>query len=218
MSDVDEARARIVKSKRAPRRAHRCAVCQHVERTRIEYLLAGGISARIVGERFGVHRMAVWRHWTTHVSPEAKAALFVGPAELQKVAERAAEEGRGVFDYLAILRGVLTKQLLAHAEVQDWAGVNALTKNFIRVNHEIASISGELARTSPISITNNLIINSPFATDLIALFLDTVRAHPEIRVSFLASLDRLYSQYSGAAPPPAPGRLINAHAEAVAHA
>ena len=59
----------------------KCEVCQHLERARIELLLAGGASAKSVAVKFKTNYYAVWRHWRKHVSDERRAALALGPVQ-----------------------------------------------------------------------------------------------------------------------------------------
>ncbi|GLR91362.1 hypothetical protein [Bradyrhizobium iriomotense] len=53
---------------------HRCQVCRHPERWRVELLRAGGASLDALADKFSLDRDAIWRHWTKHVSPEMKAS------------------------------------------------------------------------------------------------------------------------------------------------
>ena len=65
-------------------------------------------------------RDAVHRHWTLHVTPEAKANYLCGPAQLSQLAEKAAHEGDSVLDHLRMVRTVLTAQLAAMSEARLW--------------------------------------------------------------------------------------------------
>jgi hypothetical protein len=94
----------------------RCQVCRHDERWRIELLRAGGASLDSLAAKFGVDRVAIWRHWRDHVTDQAKAGYLCGPAGLATLGERAAIEGDSVLDYLRLCRTVLTSQLSAMTE------------------------------------------------------------------------------------------------------
>src|SRR3954470_18525143 len=80
----------------------RCQVCRHDERWRIELLRAGGASLDAVAAKFDISRDSLHRHWTLHVTDEAKASYLCGPAELEKLGEKAALEGDSVLDYLRL--------------------------------------------------------------------------------------------------------------------
>jgi len=107
---------------RKPRRPN-CQVCRHPERWRIELLKAGGASIDALSAKFGIERVAIWRHWTKHVTDEAKAGFLCGPAQLAELGEKAAAEGDSVLDHLRMVRTVLTSQLTAMNEAGDGRGV-----------------------------------------------------------------------------------------------
>ena len=52
-------------------RTGRCQGCNHVERARIERLLAAGASVKGTARKFDIDYHALRRHWINHVSPEA---------------------------------------------------------------------------------------------------------------------------------------------------
>jgi hypothetical protein len=102
--------------KRRPDRPAQCGLCSHPERVRIEALRAGGVSLRLLERQFAVSKDIVSRHFRAHVSPERKAELICGPAKVEQLANAAADESRGLLDYLQITRTVLFNQFLAAAE------------------------------------------------------------------------------------------------------
>src|SRR5215471_12809266 len=57
-----------------PRRSgHRegtCKTCLHPERTRIDYLIATGVSLKPLASRFGLKPSSLYNHSKKHVSPE----------------------------------------------------------------------------------------------------------------------------------------------------
>jgi hypothetical protein len=77
----------------------RCTVCTHIERVRIELMLAGGAGHRAIGRKYGLTHYAVGRHWSGHVTEERKAALVLGPVQRQALAARVAEESESVLDH-----------------------------------------------------------------------------------------------------------------------
>jgi hypothetical protein len=56
---------------------HRCQVCRHPERWRLELLRAGGASLDSLAEKFNVDRDEIWRHWQNHVTTEKRAIYAV---------------------------------------------------------------------------------------------------------------------------------------------
>ena len=49
-----------------------CAVCQHPERGRIDYLIASGASMQSLGEQFGLAKQRLSSHYQKHVSDRFK--------------------------------------------------------------------------------------------------------------------------------------------------
>jgi hypothetical protein len=59
-------------------RTGRCQGCNHLERMRIERLLAAGASIKGAARKFAIDYHALRRHWRNHVSAEARAAHIAG--------------------------------------------------------------------------------------------------------------------------------------------
>jgi hypothetical protein len=59
-------------------RTGRCQACNHLERARIERLLAAGGSIKGAARKFGIDYHALRRHWRNHVSAEARATYIAG--------------------------------------------------------------------------------------------------------------------------------------------
>ena len=112
--------------KRRPDRPAQCGCCAHPERARVEALRAGGVSLRVLASQFTLSKDVISRHFNKHVSPQRRAELIAGPAAIEKLANAAADEFRGLLDYLRITRGVLFNQFLAAAEAGDRNGVAGL--------------------------------------------------------------------------------------------
>jgi hypothetical protein len=137
----------------------RCQICRHSERWRIELLRAGGAGIDALAAKFGVERDAVWRHWHNHVSPEMKAKWLCGPAELANLAEKAAEEGDSVLDYLRMIRTVLTGQLAAVSEAGDARSAAYVAGRLTHTLEAIARVTGEIGQLAQtINVTNNVAI------------------------------------------------------------
>jgi hypothetical protein len=183
----------------------RCTICQHSERWRIELLRAGGASLDKLAEKFGVERDAVHRHWHKHVAPEMKASYLCGPAELAGLAEKAAQEGDSVLDYLRMIRTVLTGQLAAVTEAGD---ARAAAYVAGRLTHTLEAIGrvtgemGELAR-STINITNNVAVlaEHPAFMRVQATMLRALAPYPDARGAVVAALRDLDGNGGHAAAP-----------------
>jgi hypothetical protein len=184
-----------------------CACCRSENRARIEALLAGGASLRAVGERFGLSKDVLHRHMTKHVSPERRAALVVGPARIADLATAAADESRGLLDYLAITRSVLFSQFLIAAEAADRNGVANIGGRLLENLRELGRLTGELRSVSGITVNHNTlnVFGSPEFVALQDGLLRIARNHPAVRsdiVDLLRSLDpRSTASPSMPAPP-----------------
>jgi hypothetical protein len=170
-----------------------CQVCRHPERSRIELLKAGGAGIDALAEKFGVHRDALWRHWTHHVTNEAKASYLAGPGALEEMAARAAEAGESVLDYLKLCRTVLTAQLSAMSEAGDGRGAAMVAGQLTRTCESIARVTGELsdlARSTTFNITNNQLVlaESPAFMRVQATLLKALAPYPEARAAVVAAL------------------------------
>jgi hypothetical protein len=179
------------------KRGTRCQICQHPERTRIELLRASGVSLDVIAEKFGAHRDAIHRHWHGHVSDEAKASYLCGMTELTKLAEKAAQEGDSVLDYLKICRTSLLTQLSVLNEAGDSRGVALVTGQLTRTLEAIARVTGELStlanNTINIHTTNNvaLLTEHPMFIRLQAAILKALAPHPDARRDVIAALNEI---------------------------
>lgn len=167
----------------------------------IEGLRCEGISIDKIAARFGVDRLAVWRHCRNHISDERRASFFVGPAKMQELSELAAREGESVVDSLRIARSVIFAKFITLAEGSDHAAFAAVAKRLIEALEKFARVTGQVSTfaANSVNVVNNLtIVNSaPFA-DLQAGLLQIAARHPEIRtdvVELFRSLDERYAAH-----------------------
>jgi hypothetical protein len=87
-------------------RTGRCQGCNHLERVRIERLLAAGGSIKGAARKFAIDYHALRRHWRNHVSAEARAAYIAGAgAAKDQLEEIVADETLGLIDHYRIVRG-----------------------------------------------------------------------------------------------------------------
>jgi hypothetical protein len=193
---------------------HRCQVCRHPERWRVELLRAGGASLDSLAEKFSLERDAIWRHWTNHVSQEMKASYLCGPAQLAELAEKAAAEGDSVLDHLRMIRTVLTGQLAAMTEAGDGRGAAYVAGRLTQVLETIARVTGELgSMAQSINITNNVAVlaEHPYILKMQAVTLRALAAFPDARASVEAAYRELDQDN---APATLPAKVIEHHVAA----
>jgi hypothetical protein len=168
-----------------------CTICQHVERTRAELLLAGAASFASVARKFTMSPDALTRHWRNHVSAERRAALIMGPVQRTALAARVAEESESVLDHHRVVRAGLYQRYGAALDAGDNMAVGLLAGRLTEINNAISRLTGELAN-SPLIQNNtvNFFMSPEFATfqaDLIRV----LSRFPDAYEAVLAEFDRL---------------------------
>jgi hypothetical protein len=141
----------------------RCQVCRHTDKWRIELLRAGGASLESLGRKFNLAPDAIWRHWHKHVSDEAKASYLIGPADMEKLAEKAASEGDSILDYYKMCRSTLVAQMAAMNDAGDARGAAYVAVQLAKVLELMGRVTGEigdLARSTYNITTNNVAVLS----------------------------------------------------------
>src|SRR5262249_779854 len=104
---------------------------KHLERARIERLLAAGASIKGTARKFAINYHALRRHWVNHVSADARAAYIAGTgATKDQLEEIVADESLALIDHYRIARGALYKGFGAEAEIGD---CNALAMLWARL-------------------------------------------------------------------------------------
>ncbi|MGO9036431.1 MAG: hypothetical protein ACLPV2_04795 [Steroidobacteraceae bacterium] len=176
--------------------SRKCAVCGHADQVRIELLLAGGAGQKAVGTKFGISKDSIHRHWHGHVTMERRAMLVMGPVPRQALAAQIAEENTSVLDNLRIVRAGLYKQYDAALEAGDRT-VGALLAGKLHQNLQItAKITGELASSPLVSITNNqnnvsMLVESPEFSAFQARLIGALRNFPEARAAVIKEFERI---------------------------
>lgn len=191
-----------------PNRPAQCGLCTHPERARIEALRVGGVSLRVLSAQFDISKDIIHRHCTNHVSDRRRAELTAGPARVEQLANAAADESRGLLDYLGITRTVLFNQFLNAAEAGDRQGVANVAGRLLESLRELGRLTGELRQISGITVNNNTVnlISSPEFASLSQGLLNLARIHPQAKsdiVALLRSLDETAAlpKPNGAHPP-----------------
>jgi hypothetical protein len=119
-----------------------------------------------------------------HVSAETKVSYLAGPAKLQDLANLAADENKGLLEYLSIIRSILIGQLDRSAQRDKPYEVERVAGRVLDVLKEIGRLTGEVQAyaSQTFNIQNNFnVLNSPEFVDLQAGLLQLCAAHPEIR-------------------------------------
>lgn len=180
-----------------------CTICQNEARSRAELLVAGGATIRAVSRKFSLSHDALSRHWKRHVSDERKAALVMGPVQIQGLAAAVSEESESVLDHHRATRAGLYKLYAAAVEASDGTTGALVAGRLTEVNNAIARLCGQLA-TSPLiqNTTNIAVLASPLMQQLQDMLTQRLRPHPE---AFRAVIDGLRELSDQALRSAAPG-------------
>ena len=145
----------------------RCQGRNHPERVRIERFLAAGASIKGAARKFDIDYHALRRHWTNHVSAEARASYVAGAgATKDQLEEFVADESLGLIDHYRIVRGALYR-----------------------------GFSAGLQRGPLLNIQNNVLVNPDYAR-AIARLVSAVAPYPEAREAVIAALRDLDAESS----------------------
>src|ERR1700751_6292054 len=167
-------------------RTGRCQGCNHLERVRIERLLAAGASIKGAARKFAIDYHALRRHWRNHVSAEARAAHIAGAgASKDQLEEIAADESLALIDHYRIVRGALYKGFSAVAELGDGNSLALLAGRLHENFRDCGRLTGELQSGPLLNIQNNVLVH-PDYTRAIARIVSAVAPYPEAREAVIA--------------------------------
>src|SRR5262252_5331639 len=165
----------------------RCQGCNHPERVRIERFLTAGASIKGAARKFDIEYHALRRHWTNHVSAEARASYVTGAgATKDQLEEFVADEALGLIDHYRIVRGKLYKGFTAAAELGDGNSLGLLAGRLHENFRDCGRLTGELQRGPLLNIQNNVLVN-PDCTTAIARIVSAVSPYPEAREAVIAA-------------------------------
>jgi hypothetical protein len=132
---------------------------------------------------------------------------------MDKLAQKAAEEGDSVLDYLKVCRGALLSQLAALNVAGDSRNVAYVVGQLTRTLETMARISGELGDMAhTINVTNNVAVlqESPAFARVQAAILRALQPHAEARLAVVRALRTMDDGDAQAATPsPVNGKLID---------
>src|SRR3954467_8280627 len=97
----------------------RCRVWDNTERKRAETALANGATLRAVARKFNLSEDSLQRHWSRHVTDDAKAQYIIGPVadKKEKLAAAILDENMSSLDHYRIIRSTLYAAFDNAAEV-----------------------------------------------------------------------------------------------------
>ena len=137
-------------------RTGRCRGCNHLERVRIERLLAAGASIKGTARKFNIDYHSLRRHWINHVSAEVRASYVAGAgASKDQLEALVADESIALVDHYRIVRSMLYRGIGAAAEVGDSNGLVLLAGRLHENFRDCARLTGELQRGPLLNIQNN---------------------------------------------------------------
>jgi hypothetical protein len=169
-------------------RTGRCQGCNHLERVRIERLLAAGASIKGTARKFAIDSHALRRHWINHVSAEARAAHIAGAgATKDQLEEIVADESLALIDHYRIVRGSLYKGFGAASEIGDSNSLAMLAGRLHENFRDCGRLTGELQRGPLLNIQNNVLVNPDYSRT-IARIVSAVAPYPEAREAVIAAL------------------------------
>jgi hypothetical protein len=169
-------------------RTGRCQGCNHLERMRIERLLAAGASIKGTARKFEIDYHALRRHWINHVSAEARAAYIAGAgATKDQLEEIVADESLALIDHYRIVRSALYKGFSAASELGDGNSLALLAGRLHENLRDCGRLTGELQHGPLLNIQNNVLLN-PDYTRAIAQIVSAVAGYPEARDAIIAAL------------------------------
>lgn len=173
-------------------------------------LICAGMSLDKVSERFGLHRMALYRHWKKHVCEDRKAAFALGPAHLADLQELVAEEGESRLDYLKILRSFHMRAVLKEGERGNTLAMVAAGRALREIIDDIAELHGDVLKyRGPNSLTiNNTFLNDPRFSMLQSGLMGIGRDNPDVLPAIISLMETL----DGLGPSPTAPKMIEATA------
>src|SRR5260370_15826481 len=169
-------------------RTGRCQGRNHLERERVERLLAAGASLKGTARKFAVDYHALRRHWINHVSAAARAAYIAGAgATKDQLEEIVADESLALIDHYRIVPGALYKGFAAATELGDGNALALLAGRLHENLRDSGRLTGGLQRGPLLNIQNNVLVN-PDYTKAIARIVSAVAPYPEARKAVIAAL------------------------------
>src|ERR1700745_2838988 len=152
-----------------------------------------GSSIKGAARKFTIDYHALRRHWTNHVSAEARASYVTGAgASKDQLEEIVVNESLALIDHYRIVRGKLYKGFTAAAELGDGNSLALLAGRLHENFRDCGRLTGELQHGPLLNVQNNVLVN-PDYTRTIARIVSAVAPYPEARDAVIAALRDLDS-------------------------
>ena len=132
-----------------------CSICQHPERSRIDYLVASGTSQRAVAKMFGVLQQYISRHFASHVTDRYKQLVSAShnPSFEKLLEDATAANSESVDTLNLIIRGHMQMWGVA-LEAADHQMMRTHSGRVLEALQVRAKITLELAPTGNITVNN----------------------------------------------------------------
>ncbi|MES1192658.1 MAG: hypothetical protein ABUS47_16475 [Steroidobacter sp.] len=165
-----------------------CKTCAHADRARIELMLANGVNAAQVSRQFNISHYSVWRHWTKHVSDDAKASLVVVGKSDAKIDLDALKriESESLLQNLITERARLQRIADTCERLANFQDATRASAGIVKILEIAAKYLGEL-KTGNTTIHNNFLL-SPDWLHLRRVIATALRPHAEAQRAVLAAL------------------------------
>ena len=183
----------------------RCSICRHPNRTLIERAHVAGASSNAIAAKYEATRDTIWDHCKHHMPPDLRAQ-YLAEIPLAELAQRAAEEGLSLLDYLALIRATLMQQFRTAASVGDRNGTSLIAGRLLQTLAQIGNLTGEMARLGGSTTINNtaVFMNSPVFSDLHAMLIRQWQDYPDALAAVLSGLRELEARETRAIGQAAP--------------
>jgi len=159
---------------------------------------------RAIGKQFGVGYDSVWRHYRTHVSPDFKRHVQIGPYDSEeRLRALCAEGGVSVLETLRAIYAPLAARYMVAFEAGADQTMIALAGKMRVILMDQARLTQELMpEPASVSLTQNVFLTPGWFEGFSRKMVEFARRHPEAREDLMQVLRE------GINPPEAPMRDV----------
>lgn len=162
-------------------RDNRCTVCRHPDRETLDRELAGGLTLRDAGAKYGMSKDSIGRHKRNHLS---KALMAVQERRELAGAQKAVDRA----EQLYVKASAILEQ--AEGEGNGTLGLAAI-KELRGVVELLAKLTGELDEKPTVNVLN--VSSSPEWLGIQQAMLEALHPFPDARVAVAGALEELGS-------------------------
>jgi len=169
-----------------------CQVCRSKDRAAIELARANGTSCRILESRYDVHKDAIWRHSTNHMSKALKqclkAAAFDPEADVEAIR---IEESESLLNHLRAVRARLYRGI---DSAETFGNLSDLAKMSGQIHRNI-ELTGKLVGDlkTGTTVNNTLILSGEYHQLRTGLVL-ALKPFPKARLAVTQLLQNLEAE------------------------